>query len=949
MGIILEKSKLVFDELIGPSSFDEIFKNNIRDYYTYGFKSYDQFSKGSQIIKDRWKIFSKVLGSKWYFEKRKNGRNQITLKTMSSGSDNPIDELYFLHNLSKAGDYLNYLLDLDPHSYLRGGIAALPVGLEELETVDGDSGVQRLEDVDTIEYAIISNWEYKLERTGDEKYDCFPVRINRQLNIWSSRTRYMPKSFRDKYANLGNRTEYLYSLGVIGDLRDDPKQRNKWLRRQWDMYDSRFKRYFNSETSGDHFWYKSPLTMANISAYCCKEGQDEQIKTFLVQFKAMCEFFSQYYPMGELGTLLAERCSSRTGNVTQNVFKFKHNYLQKTLYDYNLIDILTAIENRFLCWIEYSHGTNLNSYEEIIIPLEIRISVTNGREYVLYYHVAERRIKALRLEFIDKITMYSQVSYVKQVQRNVCKSGKKINRTEVSSTNIKIDEKDLVRQVIRAEKMLPYIWGTEVGNCEVIDSWESQLVSFIMPITYDSESEKYIENRLRKEKRLSADDKCIRIFPTKELRNWIRSFYMRIGNPSVIHIENFDISEDVNSMWNIYFKNEDLPGDGVEEYRKSKDTEYTEFGYVISGNVVPTTDGHGALFNELFSKYTIVLANSLLNCSGDNCSVNFEKILMENIKASFEYYTSDEAQRVFSELHAYIKDAELVNDKGQSRFVIEQSDYLFDMLPLTKVEVRWLLTVLDDPLSTVFLSSAQLESIKEVLKMAPFDTNKFKLGAINYYDRYNLEDRMLQGKKNILQNGRFTARELGFLQQIYNAVKAEEKVEIVYKNWRGDTKYASLAPAWIEYSRRDDVFRVWYVQNEKNQIHIINIPRIMSITNRPGEHYDLLEQQKKLESILERTMTHIKVEFYQGDRNLPDRLLTEFSLWKKKCTYDVITHKYTMTLYYSSLDEKEIMVRLLSYGAYIKILASDDNYVLNELRERIAAQKDIIRTREFEL
>ena len=69
MGIILEKSKLVFDELIGQNSFDEIFKNSIRDYYTYGFKSYDQFTKGSQIVKARWKVFSRVLGAKWYFEK----------------------------------------------------------------------------------------------------------------------------------------------------------------------------------------------------------------------------------------------------------------------------------------------------------------------------------------------------------------------------------------------------------------------------------------------------------------------------------------------------------------------------------------------------------------------------------------------------------------------------------------------------------------------------------------------------------------------------------------------------------------------------------------------------------------------------------------------------------------------------------------------------------------
>ncbi|MBS7172577.1 hypothetical protein [Blautia sp.] len=74
MGIILEKSKLVFDELIGANSFDETFKNSIRDYYAYGFKSYDQCSKGGQIARNRWKIFSKVLGEKWYFEKRKNGK-----------------------------------------------------------------------------------------------------------------------------------------------------------------------------------------------------------------------------------------------------------------------------------------------------------------------------------------------------------------------------------------------------------------------------------------------------------------------------------------------------------------------------------------------------------------------------------------------------------------------------------------------------------------------------------------------------------------------------------------------------------------------------------------------------------------------------------------------------------------------------------------------------------
>ena len=135
MGIIIKNSKLVFDELIGTNSFDDIFKNTIRDYYIYGFKSYEQFTKGRQIIDKRWKIFSKILGEKWTFEKGKNGRNQIILETVYTGVKNPVDGFYFLHNLSKIGDYLNYLFDLDDRSILRGGILSIPVSINELETV----------------------------------------------------------------------------------------------------------------------------------------------------------------------------------------------------------------------------------------------------------------------------------------------------------------------------------------------------------------------------------------------------------------------------------------------------------------------------------------------------------------------------------------------------------------------------------------------------------------------------------------------------------------------------------------------------------------------------------------------------------------------------------------------------------------------------------------------
>ena len=42
--------------------------------------------------------------------------------------------------------------------------------------------------------------------------------------------------------------------------------------------------------------------------------------------------------------------------------------------------------------------------------------VRDDPQYVLYYHILERRIKALRLEFIDKITLYSHVDSMSKVK-----------------------------------------------------------------------------------------------------------------------------------------------------------------------------------------------------------------------------------------------------------------------------------------------------------------------------------------------------------------------------------------------------------------------------------------------------------------------------------------------------------------------------------------------------
>ena len=44
--------------------------------------------------------------------------------------------------------------------------------------------------------------------------------------------------------NLSNRTDYLYRLGILGDLRDDTEKRNQWLKSQWEEYDPNFRSIF---------------------------------------------------------------------------------------------------------------------------------------------------------------------------------------------------------------------------------------------------------------------------------------------------------------------------------------------------------------------------------------------------------------------------------------------------------------------------------------------------------------------------------------------------------------------------------------------------------------------------------------------------------------------------------------------------------------------------------
>ncbi len=918
------------DELIGTNSFDKIFKYIMRDYYTYGFKCYGQFGKSNKKIdKDRNRI-EKILGQNWEVKKTgKHGCYQIMVKTIQSDTVHSMQEIYSFHNLNYIGHFLNYLLDLDKEVILNEGENFIETNQNQLETVyRRNLSREELINVNEVDYAIIQNWFNEI-RKGKHALRKLKVRINRQLDIFCSDGL--------EYKTLKKRMDILEEVGIVNNLSNisDVQRRTDWLKEQWFQYRGE-TRSFSSDTDnkGRDYWIKSDLTMTSFikkGNELWQEYKDKSEGDFVCHLQRCCSFFSQYYVLERVGKILIERI----GKFEDGMFQFKHHYIQKTLYDYHLLDILTAIEKNCVCLVEYLHGINQHKMEAVIRPLQIRISVTNGREYVMYYDIERNRISALRLEFIEKIISYENYEYVEFIKKE-------------KKRNIKRNK--IEKQMKLAYQMLPKIWGTELRECIVDKNWEKRLKTYEIYLDYDKQTEGFIDSRIKRESRqknVEQKEKKIAImcFPTKELRTWIRSFYMRMKEVKEIEEGDFSVQDDVDDLWNLYFGRKEL--EFLKPLEKQNGTIQNRKEYKIKGDEVSEYEGHTALFHECFSKYGVVLANSVLMCSeakiGDTVWLNedrreywnFEEILKEEISKNFSFYTKEEKEYVGEILKSYVYEAGVIGKDKVPRFLTEKKDYLQELLPLTKLEVRWLFTVLNDSMAEIFLPKEMRKELCSYLKESVlYDVMPLPLEYVCYFDRYHLEER--------------TEKEIKYIRQVYNAINSEKKLFIVFRNWNGVEKKRVLRPVWLEYSIKEDRMRVWGL-DKYDKLCIVNTSRVERLKILENDKFDLDDTRKIVRNLYQKTMKKIRVIFYEGTKNLPDRILTEFSLWKKECIFDSKTELYTMTLYYSSYDEKEILIRLLSYGAYIKISSEeDDNYVCEELKRRVKLQRDKFQIRDLE-
>lgn len=648
------------------------------------------------------------------------------------------------------------------------------------------------------------------------------------------------------------------------------------------------------------YYYLSTVCLSDILA-----GNSE----LKARFSDMISFFSQTAALGEIGSFISKHLPA-----AETPIYYKHNYIIRGLNDYNLSDLLYSIKKKKWIDIECRSPINEQQYQHFIcFPIMLKENVSTGKQTLIYYHPDYRSIASVDLNDIDSISVgeYDKEYY---------------NKKYYFDADIK-----------RAQRLIQYTWGDNFygffeGNVKA-DIKPSKL-KFV--VAFNKNKEKFIRYRIRKEvpngqfteyypgENVVHAEIVAEVINPMDMLQWIRSYTTRIVSIEVLY--NGFVDEVMRS-----YKMYQLPAQ--QDISMALSTQKTDVIETVDTDFQAEENMHDQLFNEFYSVSFSKLGDILfdiLQCEELNDEFielkkqdylniftfdNSKKIKENNSKSLKNIKEKREAQ-----VDSFIKNFVSNNTPIFSTVKEYKCDSIRDFIPLTKIENQWLNNILEHPFAHCFLTVEEIEYLKE----------KFTdIGLFNINDDIVLTNQAEDVKK--FYKKRHYADNL---RMIIKAIREKNRVNICGITQRGSSKnYINFAPSYIEYSKKDDRFRIRGVCNKK-RIDTINLERIVSVsfTNETFNQRKIAKTVSKDDKNKEKHL----VLFFNDVDNVPGKILSEFSCFKKECSRWG-NGKFTMVLYYNNNDYKEIIIRLLGYGSLITVF-EDTGSVLSELKERLESQ-----------
>lgn len=231
-------------------------------------------------------------------------------------------------------------------------------------------------------------------------------------------------------------------------------------------------------------------------------------------------------------------------------------------------------------------------------------------------------------------------------------------------------------------------------------------------------------------------------------------------------------------------------------------------------------------------------------------------------------------------------------------------------MPLTILQRRWLKTLLSDKRMQLFdVDCTGLEDVKPLFSQEQFV----------YFDRYNDGDPY--DDPQYKQHFRL----------LLQAIKEKRRVEISFINNRNDNMRKKYLPTQIEYSAKDDKFRLKAVCG--SSLHYVNVARIKECQLLEQDAAEICEQKAPERCKLTALLT--------DERNALERAMLHFS-HLEKTTERLDEKHYRLHLTYDKSDAIEMVIRILSFGPLLQVQepASFIELLRKRLQKQLALQAD---------
>lgn len=164
---------------------------------------------------------------------------------------------------------------------------------------------------------------------------------------------------------------------------------------------------------------------------------------------------------------------------------------------------------------------------------------------------------------------------------------------------------------------------------------------------------------------------------------------------------------------------------------------------------------------------------------------------------------------------------------------------------------------------------------------------------------------------------------------ILDAIKNKHPLKIETLNRKGNQVSQIVLPEYLEYSEKDDKFRLISAGNKFGST--INLSRINSC-KLYEEAFEITPGKRNP------TRPRSVVFELRDERSALERVLLHFAHFKKTAER-IDGDRYSITINYDKEDETEIVIRILSFGPMIKVIAPV--HFIDLIKHRLVDQKKL--------